>query len=240
MQMRTLMRCLAAVLVCAPASLALGQSGGQAIGYLALVSTPTAALSPVAKQWMLPDPAQGFGVETQWGHVSGNGGSINTFTSGINLPLAAGRGDVGFSAGTLRASCDVGDCVGYFVASSVVEGRVLERQSGGASFVLGLSGRLGFAKPSDATVWSAAASVPLSLAVNTQPKFQLVTFVAPGFGWGHISEGSDSQSGTRFMLGGGVGVISSTSGVGVTIGVQKVFITGGKLVVGAGLTWSRR
>lgn len=238
--MRTLMRCLAAVLVCGPASIALGQGGGEVSGYLALVSTPTAALSPVAKQWMLPDPAQGIGVETQWGHVSGNGGSINTFTSGINLPIAAGRGDVGFSAGTLRASCDVGDCAGYVVASSVIEGRVLERQMGGASFALGLSGRLGFAKPSDATVWSAAASVPLSLAVNTQPEFQFVTFVAPGFGWGHISEGGDSESGTRFMLGGGVGVISSTSGVGVTIGVQKVFIDGGKLVVGAGLTWTRR
>ena len=238
--MRTLMRCLAAMLVCAPASLALGQSGGQAIGYLALVSTPTAALSPVAKQWMLPDPAQGFGVETQWGHVSGNGGSINTFTSGIILPLAAGRGDVGFSAGTLRASCDGGDCADYFVASSVVEGRVLESRMGGASCVLGLSGRLGFAKPSDATVLSAAASVPLSFAVNTQSNFQLVTLVTPGFGWGHISEGSDSQSGTRFMLGGGVGIISSISGVGVTIGAQKVFISGGKLAVGAGLTWSRR
>jgi len=28
--------------------------------------------------------------------------------------------------------------------------------------------------------------------------------------------------------------------VGVTIGVQKVFIDGGKVVVGAGLTWTRR
>ena len=238
--MRTLMRCLAALLVCAPSSIALGQSDGSSTGYLALVTTPTAALSPVAKQWMLPDPAQGFGIETQWGHVSGNGGSINTFTSGINLPLAAGRADVGFSAGTLRVSCDAGDCGDYFVASSVIEGRVLQSQMGGASFALGLSGRLGFAKPSDATVWSAAASVPLSLAVNIQPEFQFVTFVAPGFGWGHISEGSGSQSGTRFMLGGGVGVISSTSGVGLTIGVQKVFISGGKLVVGAGLTWTRR
>jgi hypothetical protein len=69
---------------------------------------------------------------------------------------------------------------------------------------------------------------------------QIVPFVSPGFGWGRVSEGGDSESGTRFVLGGGVGIVSSNSGLGLTLGAQKVFIDGGKLVFGAGLTWARR
>ena len=112
---------------------------------------------------MRADPARGCGVETQWGHVSGNGGSLDTFVSRILMPLAAGRADVGFSVGTLKPSCDVGECGEFVGASSVVEGRVLQSQAGG-----------------------------------------------------------------------------STSGVGLTVGAQKVFIDGGKLVSGAGLTWTKR
>ncbi|HEY8793666.1 MAG TPA: hypothetical protein VIM15_01890 [Gemmatimonadaceae bacterium] len=69
---------------------------------------------------------------------------------------------------------------------------------------------------------------------------QFVPFVSPGFGWGHITDSNNSESGTRFMLGGGVEIVSSNSGLGFTLGAQKVFIDGGKLVFGAGVTWARR
>ena len=237
--MRTLMWCLAAVTIGAPASRVLAQGGGAA-GYIALVSTPTAGVPQGVKQWMLADPAHGVGVESQWGHVSGNAGSLDTFLSGVTLPLAEGRADVELSAGYLKASCDQGDCAGFAVASGAVEGRVLQSQAGNATFVLGLSGRIGFAKPSDGTAWSASASAPLSMAMGSPTGVQIVPFVSPGFGWGRISDGSGSESGTRFMLGGGVGIVSSNSGWGLNLGAQKVFIDGGKLAYSAGVTWTRR
>ncbi len=40
------------------------------------------------------------------------------------------------------------------------------------------------------------------------------------------------------MLGGGIGVQGGRSGLGVSVGVQKVFIRGGDTVFGAGVTWS--
>ena len=86
---------------------------------------------------MLADPAHGIGVETQWGHVSGNGGSLDTFLSGVTLPLAEGRADVELSAGYLQASCDQGDCAGFAVASGAVEGRVLQRKRAMRRWVLG-------------------------------------------------------------------------------------------------------
>ena len=237
--MRTLTWCLAAIMIGAPASRVLGQ-GGSAASYIALVSTPTAGVPQGVKQWMLADPAHGIGVETQWGHVSGNGGSLDTFLSGVTLPLAEGRADVELSAGYLQASCNQGDCAQFAVALGVLEGRVLQSQAENATFVLGLSGRIGFAKPSDGTAWSASASVPLSMAVGSLTGVQIVPFVSPGFGWGRISEGSDSESGTRFMLGGGIGIVTSDSGLGFTLGAQKVFIDGGKLALGLGVTWTRR
>lgn len=236
--MRPFTSCLAVAMLVAP--LARAHSQNASAGYIALASTPTAGVAPVAKQWMLFVPPEGIGAETQWGHVFGSGGSVDTFTGGVTLPFAAGHGDVSLSIGSLRVSCHSSDCGGYFVASSAVEGRAFQSQIGGATFTLGLSGRIGFANPSDASVWSASATAPLSLAIGSSSGVQFVPFLSPGFGWGHVAESGDSESGTRLLLGGGLGAISTKSGVGFTVGAQKVFIDGGKMVFGAGLTWARR
>lgn len=236
--MRTLRRLLVAVALCAPAKSATAQSIGDVVAYAALIATPTAGVSPVARQWMTSAAQTGVGADVQWGHVSGDGGSINTFTGGVTVPIASGRGDVGISAGYFRPSCDVGSCDGNFVAGGVVEGRVLQSQMQSATFTLGLSGRVGFAKPSGGTLWSASAGAPLSLAIGGATGLQVVPFVTPALGWGHASGGGDSESGSRFILGGGIGLLSSSSGLGFSIGVQKVFIDGGKPMFGAGFSWS--
>lgn len=238
--MRTRTWCLAAAVICAPVSRIAAQNDAASAGYVALIMTPTGGVSPVIKPWMLTDPSTRVGLETQWGHVFGNGGSLNSFTIGAILPFASGRGDVGLSSGYLKASCDVGNCSGFFLASAAVEGRVIQSSIGHGTFTLGLSGRVGFSKPSGATVWSASASVPFSIALGNRAGLQVVPFVSPGLGWGSINEGGSSTSGERFLLGGGIGVVSSKSGVGLTVGVQKIFISGGRTVFGAGFTVSPR
>ncbi|MDQ2766478.1 MAG: hypothetical protein M3Y30_04910, partial [Gemmatimonadota bacterium] len=87
--------------------------------------------------------------------------------------------------------------------------------------------------------WTASTSAPLSLAIGRHSGIQLVPFVSPGFGWGHISGGGESASGSRFMLGGGLGIVGISSGVGLTLGAQKIFVDGGKTVFGAGITLSK-
>lgn len=231
---------LVAVVLCAPAMSARAQSIGDVVAFAALVGTPTAGVSPVARQWMSSVPQTRIGVDAQWGHVSGNGTSINTITGGVTVPIASGRGDIGISAGYFQPSCAPASCDGNFVAGTVVEGRVLQSQMQGATFTLGLSGRAGFAAPSGGTIWSASAGVPLSLAIGSgASKLQVVPFVTPALGWGRVSGGGASESGSRFMLGGGIGVLSSSSGLGLNVGVQKVFIEGGKTVFGAGFSWAR-
>jgi len=237
MRMRTW--CFGAAVICAPASALNAQSPSAAIGYLTLISTPAGAMAPVVKQWMLPEPSRGVSIETQWGHVSGAGGSLDAFTVGAALPLADGRAAVDLSAGLQKPSCDRFDCNGHFLASAGVEGRIIQAESGLATFTLGLSGRIGFAKPTGVTLWTASSSAPLSLTFGKQGGVQFVPFVSPGFGWGRISGGGRAESGTRFMLGGGFGVVGTSSGVGVTLGAQKIFVDGGKTVFGAGITLSR-
>jgi hypothetical protein len=236
--MRKRIWCLAAAVICAPVSRVAAQGQSAAIGYLTLLSTPAGGLSPLVRQWMLPDPSRGVGIESQWGHMAAEGASLNALTVGAAIPIAAGRADIGLAAGFQKLSCDQDSCDGHLIASTSVEGRIIQSRMGNATFTLGMSAKIGFAKPAGATLWSASTSVPLSLAIGKRNGVQFVPFVSPGFGWGSISEGGSSASGSRFMLGGGLGLMGESSGVGLTLGAQKIFVDGGKTVFGAGLTLS--
>lgn len=240
--MRRRTQCLALVIMISThASGIHAQSQSAIAGYLALASTPAGAVPPIVKSWMLADPAivPGVAVETLWGHFTGNQGSLDAFTSAISLPFASGDADAELGLGFLKASCEEGLCGGYLMASTGVEGRVLHAHVGESTLTLGVSGHVGFAKPSDASLWSLWANAPLSLAIGSQSGVQFVPFVSPGFGWGQVAGDGTSTSGSRFMLGGGLGVLSAKTGIGITIGAQRVLIDGGRTLFGAGLTWSR-
>jgi hypothetical protein len=52
------------------------------------------------------------------------------------------------------------------------------------------------------------------------------------------SDGFDSQSGTRFVLGGGIGIVNVAPGMSMSLGAQKTFIEDGKIVFGAGISYT--
>ena len=88
--------------------------------------------------------------------------------------------------------------------------------------------------------------LPLSLVAKS-PGVTVVPMLRPGFAYGHSSgevefDGETeeaSESGTRFMLGGGVGLFFVNRGLGLHVGAQKVFIEDGKTVIGLGVTFNR-
>ena len=49
-----------------------------------------------------------------------------------------------------------------------------------------------------------------------------------------------SESGVRFVLGGGLGLQFHGSALGVHFGAQKVFVEDGEIAFGAGLSWAMR
>lgn len=224
------------MLVCVAAPV-LAQGEGDAAAYAALSLTPTAGLPPVARPWMAGQP-QSFGFDARWGILHDVDADMNTFVAGVSFPISRGLGDFTLSGGYLKAGCE--ECTGAFVAGIAAEQELLHRRVPGAStqFGIGVNGSFGFGKPDGGTLWSAMAGTPFHLALGAPGHTQVVPFVTPSIGWGLAApDHGDSESGVRFVLGGGVGVVNIAAGVTVNAGVSKTFITGGKMIFGGGLSY---
>jgi hypothetical protein len=230
---------VAAMLVGTSRAKAQGDDSG--VGYVSLVTTPSAGVAPLVRQWMLSDPRSNIGFDAQWGHLSGNGADFNMFTGGVTFPVKSGKADFGLSAGYDNLSCN--GCGGSFVAGAVYEGSLKQSTGTGSIFTLGLSGRLGYARSSftdeSASFWSASIGLPLSFAFGHGAGTRIVPFLTPAFGAGHVGSGVD-ETGVRFLVGGGVGIVNQGSGIGVTLGAQRVIIDGGRFVFGLGLSFIPR
>ena len=161
------------------------------------------------------------------------------------------------------------DCGGAFMLGANLFTPLVTSQVGqGSSFVLGLDGALGFSSGEvldahfdfgggdEADIkfslrsLSGAVSFPLALVVR-QPGLLVVPHFRPGFGYGRATidleasdptgeqDEEDTESGTRFMLGGGVSFLFPNQGFGIEVGMQKVFIDEGDTVVGIGISFGR-
>lgn len=226
-----------ATLACVAGSGA-AQSDGAIAGYVALTLTPTGGLAPVVRPWMAGVSQSGIGIDGRWGSFKAGDTHMNTLVAGISAPVAGGRGDITVSGGYLSMDCE--GCSGEFVAA-VAAGRGLVRQQlgeGVTQFGLGIDGSFGFGKPDGATLFSATLGAPIYLAAGAPGKVQVVPFLTPAIGWGVVlPDGGDSESGVRFMAGGGIGIVNAAPGVNLHLGVQKTFIDRGETVFGAGLTY---
>ena len=160
----------AAMMIWSSASGVIAQNTSSSAAYLALISTPAGGVPPMAKSWMLADPAIVPGVQAEaiWGHLSGTHEGLDTFTAVASTPFASGAAAVELSFGLLLASCDSLVCGGYLMASSGVDGRVFHAHAGDATVTLGLGGHVGLATPSDAERWSLWANAPLSIAMGPE------------------------------------------------------------------------
>jgi hypothetical protein len=100
-----------------------------------------------------------------------------------------------------------------------------------ATLTIGLNGELGFGKPEGGTIWSATAGLPVALVAGAGSGLRLAPFLTPAFGFGYVTGQGESESGTRMLLGGGVGIMGANR-FGVSVGFQKVFIEDGQTTIG--------
>jgi len=209
-------------------------SVGDAAAYAALLSTPIAGVAPLASPTMTNQPQLKIGVDASYGRIGFGGGSINGYLGSLTIPMGDGR--LAVSGGYQAASCE--SCSGNSIFGVRYEhGLTALVHSEATRLELGSQFGVGFAKPSDATVVAGSIGVPLSLAQRAG-RTTVVAFATPAVGIGAITAGGDTESGARFLLGGGVGVLDIAPGVGLHVGFQKVFIDGGKTMLGAGLSWT--
>ena len=180
---------------------------------------------------------------------------------GIQHFACPGKEDVGF--GTIDYDCRQGYMGGASIDLPLVHS-TMGAQGAGLNLGLQMTGGYGVANEvmkvkfddgstrSSITVgmngYSATLGLPLSIVAKSG-NFNIVPHLTPRFGWGSAdmkiefsddpaSNEEDTESGTRFMLGGGVGVYFQ-NGVGLTLGFQKVFIEDGAAAIGLGVTWAR-
>ena len=107
---------------------------------------------------------------------------------------------------------------------------------------VGLNGEFGYSKPSGATLLAGSVGLPLSLVSRgARNEMHIVPFLTPAFGFGDRDpDGGDSGSGSKFMLGGGLGIFNPTSSVALNLAFQHVFVDGGQTEFGLGLVLGGR
>jgi hypothetical protein len=118
------------------------------------------------------------------------------------------------------------------------------RASDVGALSVGVDGQMGVAGLGDAgTAFTAAVGLPVALTLGNS-RVHVVPFLTPGIGYGSLSRYTVADDGTtsgaggmRAMLGGGIGVMSARSGLGASLGFQKIFIDGGSTQIGVGVTW---
>ena len=211
--------------------------------YVALMATPHGALPAVASPTMTGAARSGAALDVRYGRYSVEAGAediaFNTIGLGGNFAVANGR--MGIMLG--RQSC--GDCdISTNMAGVDYNMSLFSRPVGASttsSLNIGLHPAFGYAKPSEGegSAMSVAVDVPVAFSVATKSGMQVVSFLAPGMGFGRADDGVEPLSGTRTTLGGGIGLLNIGQGLGVNLGFRKVFLEEAPTQWGLGMSWSR-
>ena len=237
MRTPSILSIVAAVAIASPVA---AQSNSDVDAYFTLIETPSGGLPPVLSWVMLNRSLASPNISVRYGHISTVGTSFNNFGATLGIP-AGPKAVFGITAGYETLDCS--GCEGHFIAGANAEGRLssttLGTGSDAAQLTIGLNGEFGFGKPTGVTLASLTGGVPIALVAGGSD-VKIAPFLTPAIGWAHLSGNGTSDSGTRFMLGGGVTVLNTSNGISANVGFQKVFINGGDTVVGVTVSFGRK
>ena len=212
-----------------------GPSINDVAAYMAINASTVGALPPLATNTLAG--AGGIGWHLQYGRMDwGSDVTSASFAGGLDLSVGSGR--LGFTAGYMTVDYGSGVegdghlIVGTRYSAQLTGGALGDRRST-SRWAMGLEGELGFGFPEDERAMAIAASLPIKLTVGKNVKVS--PFVAPGFAYGSYKVADQSESGQRFMVGGGVG-LAFANGIGANFGLRKVFIEEGETQFGLGFT----
>ena len=227
----------AAALVVGATAPASAQETNDAIAFFALISTPYGALPAVASA-----PANaGASLDVRYGRYSFEGSDYSINNVGVGGNFAAAGGRMGIMLGMVNG--EEGD--GAKMAGVDYNRSVWSRPVGASTssnLSLALHPAVGYGKFDDVELnsMSLALDLPVQLSMGAgKSGMEFVSFLAPGFGYGRLSGAGESESGTRTVLGGGVGLQNIGGGLGVNLGFRKIFLDQAPTQWGLGMSWSR-
>ena len=215
-------------LVCvAPLSTANAQASDKEFAaYAALVTGTVGAYAPAAP--LTSAEVGPWSLLVRYGrHGLEDDAALSNF--GLRGEFDPGRGRLGISAG-------VGTCSGCDNMLQFGLDWFVPLVDQGVRFGLRPSGSLGFFTGDDADdgSWSLALGAPIAIPVKSGHTMVL-PYLEPAYGFGGI-RGEFGESGSRPMLGGGILVAGRSGRYGLQLGFQKIFIDGGELTWGVGMT----
>ncbi len=236
--MSRLFRRLLGLAVCAavvcPA--AQGQDSSDSAAYRALTQTPAGALAPLFDVSVTGDRARSTTVVARYGIMSFDSHEY-THDFGLSVVVPVGSASVSATGGYYWPNCTDNACNSHIMASVGLAQNLVAIPTGRgdkrATFDIGLTTQLGYARPSDTTLVSGSVSLPVSL-VPSPRGLRLVPYVAPGVGVGLVSPDSGTEAGLQFMLAAGVGMLAR--GFTANVALSRVFLKGGNWLVGVGIS----
>ena len=244
-----------------------GQTPAEQSAYVALYYTPVAGLPPLAPGMDTTSRNSGSSLllHGRIGEMQRRDGlSLKTMGVGIEMPM--GHWNLSGTVAYLSASCGPdwagdSDCDGDIMLGASARRTLLIKpigeppptpkgkraapsRSSNEVFLLGFEGSAGFSPRQGEQALALSAGMPLALAFRNGDT-QFIPFITPGIGYGRLGHVTydenlpDASYGSLApMLGGGIGLQFGKSGVGATLGFQKVFKSdGGTTQFGVGMTW---
>jgi len=248
------------------ATSATAQGNDEQAGYIALISTPVGALTPLPPAYGAESrrPATKMLFQGRWGRLSPDEGLSNN-TLGVGVEVPKGRWTLGGTLGYLSVSCtedweEFSDCESDIMLGGSMRRTLVRRplaphaRSSTAgetaaradrTFVIGIEGATGFSPRQGANALALAASFPSGFVME-QDNLRVIPFLTPGIGYGRLGDTkfseddpSTSYGSALLLLGGGVGFEFPRSGFGATVGFQKVMRSGGGgTALGLTMNWS--
>jgi hypothetical protein len=226
-----------------------GLSSGDARAFTALRSTHIGALTPLMTPAMVGRRLDGAQLALRYGLR--NEDDFRTQAVAASGIFALGlRSTVALSAGVVDADCF--NCSPALLLGLGGDARVYEGgdpMGTGTSLSVALSGDVGYAqiKPGDDDAFAIGIGAPVtvSLATGGRESMHVVPYFTPVFGIGSTNApcgvlGDCTKNGTRWVIGGGLGVWNPLTSVSASVGVNQVMLSGAKPVFGINVIFGGR
>lgn len=216
------------------------QDASDEAAFYGLTLTPYGALPAVVSPSMTGHKGRVW--DFRYGRYSFDGAdySVNTYGLGGNFALGAkGRLGIDVAYQTCGEDCDGRIMGGVDYTMNVITHR-LGTARDASSLIVGIRPALGYGMPEDASALSFSAEFPISMSFKVGQRTNMIPFLSPAIGWGRVSpDGFDAESGTKPVLGGGVGFTNVMGNVGINLGFRKFFIDEAPTQWGLGMSWTR-
>jgi hypothetical protein len=188
---------------------------------------------------MIGRQIEGAQLGIRYGFVNEN--NIQTHAvAGAGIFAAGLQSSVTVTAGVSDADCP--DCSPAMLLGLGGDMRIMEATDvvgDGSALHVGVSGDFGYAqlKPGDdyAITLGIGAPITLSFGGGMEGGVRFAPFFTPVLGVGQTSTSCPTgcdKSGTRWVLGGGIGVWNPLTSVSASVGINQVILTGSKPVFG--------